>query len=153
MTKAHLTERNRSWLRTLSPEIKFEADALRFLLVHGSPRRINEYLYEDKPDVTFARIVAAAEADVIVCGHTHRPYDKTVGETHSSTPVPPGSRRTATHGHAGRSWRRVTRVWRSPSAGWHTTSDAPRRPSSRATCLMSSPPSYSRPEATAALRA
>ena len=72
---------NKAWLRTLAPEIRFEADGQRFLLVHGSPRRINEYLYEDKPDATFARIAAGANADVIVCGHTHRPYDKTVAGT------------------------------------------------------------------------
>ena len=80
-TKAHTSEANKAWLRTLAPEIRFEADGLRFLLVHGSPRRMNEYLYEDKPDATFARIAAAANADVIVCGHTHRPYDKTVEGT------------------------------------------------------------------------
>jgi putative phosphoesterase len=77
-TKEHTTAANKAWLRTLAPEIRFEADAKRYLLVHGSPRRINEYLYEDKPDATFARIAAGANADVIVCGHTHRPYDKTV---------------------------------------------------------------------------
>jgi putative phosphoesterase len=77
-TKAHTSEANKAWLRTLAPQIRFEADGHRFLLVHGSPRRINEYLYEDKPDQTFARIAAGANADVIVCGHTHRPYDKTV---------------------------------------------------------------------------
>jgi diadenosine tetraphosphatase ApaH/serine/threonine PP2A family protein phosphatase len=42
---------------------------------------MNEYLYEDKPDATFARIAAGADADVILCGHTHRPYDKTVAAT------------------------------------------------------------------------
>jgi len=79
-TKAHTSDENKAWLRTLHPEIRFEADSRRYLLVHGSPRRINEYLYEDKPDETFARIAAGADADVIVCGHTHRPYDKTVGQ-------------------------------------------------------------------------
>jgi putative phosphoesterase len=79
-TKAHTTDANKAWLRSLVPDIRFEADGHRFLLVHGSPRRINEYLYEDKPDATFARIAAGANADIIVCGHTHRPYDKTVGE-------------------------------------------------------------------------
>ena len=79
-TKAHTSDENKAWLRTLHPEIRFEADGRRYLLVHGSPRRINEYLYEDKPDETFARIAAGADADVIVCGHTHRPYDKTVGQ-------------------------------------------------------------------------
>jgi putative phosphoesterase len=77
-TKAHTSAENKEWLATLAAEIRFEADGHRFLLVHGSPRRINEYLYEDKPDSTFERIAAAADADVIVCGHTHRPYDKTV---------------------------------------------------------------------------
>jgi putative phosphoesterase len=78
-TKAHTTDRNKGYLRSLASEIRFEADGRRYLLVHGSPRRINEYLYEDKPDATFARVAAGADADVIVCGHTHRPYDRTVG--------------------------------------------------------------------------
>jgi len=80
-TKAHTSDLNTAWLRTLHPEIRLEADGKRYLLVHGSPRRINEYLYEDKPDETFARIAAGAGADVIVCGHTHKPYDKTVAGT------------------------------------------------------------------------
>jgi len=80
-TKAHTSTSNRAWLRTLAPQIRFEADGKRYLLVHGSPRKINEYLYEDKPDATFARIAAMAKADVIVCGHTHKAYDKTVAGT------------------------------------------------------------------------
>ena len=78
LDQAHTTEANKAWLRTLAPQIRFEADGRRYLLVHGSPRRINEYLYEDKPDDTFARIGAGSDAEVIVCGHTHRAYDKTV---------------------------------------------------------------------------
>lgn len=78
-TKAHTSDANKAWLRSLPREIRFEADGKRYLLVHGSPRRINEYLYGDKPDATFARIAGGADADVIVCGHTHRPYDKRVG--------------------------------------------------------------------------
>jgi putative phosphoesterase len=78
-TKAHTSDANKAWLRSLPREIRLEADGQRYLLVHGSPRRINEYLFEDKPDATFARIAEGANADVIVCGHTHRPYDKDVG--------------------------------------------------------------------------
>jgi putative phosphoesterase len=80
-TKANTSDANKAWLRSLARDVRFEADDLRFLLVHGSPRRINEYLYEDKPDGTFARVAAGADADVIVCGHTHRPYEKTVAGT------------------------------------------------------------------------
>ena len=80
-TKANTSDTNKVWLRAFAPQIRFEADGIRFLLVHGSPRKINEYLYEDKPDSTFARIAAGADADVIVFGHTHRPYEKTVAGT------------------------------------------------------------------------
>jgi len=73
--------REQAWLRSLAPEIRFEADGHRFLLGPRQSERINEYLYEDKPDQTFARIAAGTHADVIVCGHTHRPYDKTVAGT------------------------------------------------------------------------
>ena len=79
-TKAHTSDENKAWLRTLHPEIRFEADGKRYLLVHGSPRRINEYLYETKPDETFARIAAGADADIFRCGNTRRPYYKAVGQ-------------------------------------------------------------------------
>lgn len=77
-TKEHTSEANKAYLRSLAPQIRFQQDGKRFLLVHGSPRKINEYLFEDKPDSTFERIAAQAEADVIVCGHTHRAYVKDV---------------------------------------------------------------------------
>lgn len=80
-TKAHTSDANKTYLRSLNPQIRFEQDGRRFLLVHGSPRKINEYLFEDKPDATFERIAAGADADVIVCGHTHKPYTKQVGDT------------------------------------------------------------------------
>lgn len=78
-TKAHVSEEHKAFLRSLKREIRFEADGKRFLLVHGSPRRINEYLFEDRPLSSFVRLAATTEADVIVFGHTHKPYMKTAG--------------------------------------------------------------------------
>jgi diadenosine tetraphosphatase ApaH/serine/threonine PP2A family protein phosphatase len=49
--------------------------------VHGSPRKINEYLYQDRPAATFERLAALAGTDLVVFGHTHRPYHKRVGKT------------------------------------------------------------------------
>ena len=43
-------------------------------LVHGSPRKVNEYLFEDKPARTFERIAAGEDCDVLVFGHTHKPW-------------------------------------------------------------------------------
>lgn len=79
-TKAHVTSENKAFLRTLLPELRIAADGRRLLLVHGSPRKMNEYLFEDRPLSSFQRIADASNADVIVFGHTHRPYTKRVGD-------------------------------------------------------------------------
>jgi len=77
-TKARVTAENKAFLRTLHAEIRFEVDGRRILLVHGSPRKMNEYLFEDRPLSSFQRLAASSLADVIVFGHTHKPYVKTV---------------------------------------------------------------------------
>jgi len=77
-TRHHTTTDNKAFLRSLVPEIRREAGGQRLLLVHGSPRRMNEYLFEDRPLSSFQRLAAASNADVIVFGHTHRPYTKLV---------------------------------------------------------------------------
>jgi putative phosphoesterase len=77
-TKAETTAGNKAFLRTLVPEIRFIADGRRVLLVHGSPRKMNEYLFEDRALSSFQRHAANSNADVIVCGHTHMPYTKLV---------------------------------------------------------------------------
>jgi len=79
-TKAHVTPANKAFLRTLLPELRIEAAGTRLLLVHGSPRKMNEYLFEDRPLSSFQRIADASNADLIVFGHTHRPYMKQVGD-------------------------------------------------------------------------
>lgn len=79
-TKTHVTRENKEFLRALPREIRFEAEGKRFLLVHGSPRRINEYLFEDRAISTFERLARSVEADVVVFGHTHKPFTKGIGE-------------------------------------------------------------------------
>jgi putative phosphoesterase len=78
-TKAHTTGENKAFVRTLVPQIRFEADGKRVLLVHGSPRKMNEYLFEDRALSSFQRLALTSEADIIVFGHTHVPYTKDVG--------------------------------------------------------------------------
>jgi putative phosphoesterase len=75
-TNKMITEGNRDYLRTLERQIELELGDLRILLVHGSPRRINEYLHEDRPDSSFERLLDSVDIDVLVCGHTHLPYHK-----------------------------------------------------------------------------
>jgi diadenosine tetraphosphatase ApaH/serine/threonine PP2A family protein phosphatase len=75
-SNAHTTDDNKAFLRALPAQIPLRLGDLDVLLVHGSPRRINEYLYEDRPDDYFERIMDMTDADVLVCGHTHLPYHK-----------------------------------------------------------------------------
>lgn len=46
------------------------------LLVHGSPRKINEYLFEDREEKSMLRIMEQANADILCFGHTHKPYHR-----------------------------------------------------------------------------
>lgn len=75
-TNKHTTEENKAYLRSLVRQIPLTLGTVRVMLVHGSPRRINEYLFEDRPDSSFERLLDMVEADVLVCGHTHIPYHK-----------------------------------------------------------------------------
>ncbi|MBE2266885.1 MAG: metallophosphoesterase family protein [Anaerolinea sp.] len=75
-SNAHTSDENKTFLRDLPAHIPLQIGDLKVLLVHGSPRKVNEYLFEDRPDDTFERIMDVAQADVLVCGHTHLPYHK-----------------------------------------------------------------------------
>jgi putative phosphoesterase len=77
-TKNTVTPERKAFLQSLVGEIRFDADGKRFRLVHGSPRRMNEYLFEDRPISSFQRLAATSEADVLIFGHTHKPYTKRV---------------------------------------------------------------------------
>ena len=77
-SNAHTTPENKAYLRGLAAHIPVQVGDYKVLLVHGSPRKINEYLYEDRPDAGLERIMDGIDAEVLVCGHTHLPYHKTL---------------------------------------------------------------------------
>ncbi len=103
-TNQVVTEDTRRFLRTLPQHARLTLRAPRrtkthpfdVLMVHGSPRRINEYLFEDRPDRSMLRMMDAASADVMFFGHTHKPYHKVLsydvnGETRQRHAVNIGS--------------------------------------------------------------
>ena len=75
-TKKETTDDNKEYLRSLPEKIRFNTDKYRGLIVHGSPYRLNEYLYEDIEEDFFLKMLDEFETDILVCGHTHRPYFK-----------------------------------------------------------------------------
>jgi putative phosphoesterase len=78
-TLAHTNELSKEFMRGLPFDLRFELGDRRVRLVHGSPRKVNEYLFEEKPARTFERIAAGADCDVLVFGHTHRPWVREYG--------------------------------------------------------------------------
>lgn len=80
LTNDLVNDKNRKYLRTLPAHIKLEFqlndDQLNVLFAHGSPRRINEYLFEDRAEKSMLRIMEQADADVMCFGHTHKPYHR-----------------------------------------------------------------------------
>lgn len=79
-TNMTVTDKNREYLRTLPAELKLKAEELEILVVHGSPRKINEYLFEGSEAVD--EVTGDLEEDVIICGHTHKPYFKMINGKH-----------------------------------------------------------------------
>jgi predicted phosphodiesterase len=79
-TNSIVKDDERSYLRTLPAHIRVEFqlnnDKLNLLLVHGSPRKINEYLFEDRDEKSMMRIMEGADADIMCFGHTHKPYHR-----------------------------------------------------------------------------
>lgn len=84
-TNSIVKDEERKYLRTLPAHIRVEFqlnnDKLNLLLVHGSPRKINEYLFEDREDKSLLRIMQDAGADIMCFGHTHKPYHKILPAT------------------------------------------------------------------------
>lgn len=79
-TNSLVKEEERQYLRGLPAHIKLEFqlnnEKLNLLLVHGSPRKINEYLFEDRDEKSMLRIMDNADADIMCFGHTHKPYHR-----------------------------------------------------------------------------
>jgi putative phosphoesterase len=81
-TKDHTADAHKAWLRSLPYRLHREIEGHQVALVHGSPASLTEYLFAHKDDTVFEQHLAAAGADVLICGHTHKPYHKVVGSRH-----------------------------------------------------------------------
>jgi len=78
-TLVNTNRRSKRFMGALPFDLHVELAGKRVRLVHGSPRKVNEYLFEEKPARTFERIAAGAECDVLVFGHTHKPWVREYG--------------------------------------------------------------------------
>ncbi len=94
----------RQYLRELPKHIRVELEMqegapISLLLVHGSPRKINEYLFEDREEKSLQRILESANADILCFGHTHKPYHRVLN---SGTDAEPHFRHAVNIGSVGK---------------------------------------------------
>jgi predicted phosphodiesterase len=70
-TFANTSPANRAWMRELPAQRRLQLGRYRVLLCHGSPRKMNEFLWESTtPNHFLEHLAAAHEADVILATHT-----------------------------------------------------------------------------------
>ena len=70
-TNARVTPGTREWLRSLPAQARLTIEGRRVLLCHGSPRRVNEFLWDSACSDAFLEwLCDEYEADVIACTHT-----------------------------------------------------------------------------------
>jgi putative phosphoesterase len=78
-TLAHTEAHSKRFMLGLPFDLHFDVGAATVHLVHGSPRKVNEYLFEDKPASLYERLAAAEPEPVLIFGHTHKPWVHSYG--------------------------------------------------------------------------
>lgn len=79
-TQKNTSIANKEYLKNLPGKIALDIEGKHVLLVHGSPRKNNEYLHENSQELR--DITAQYKFDLLVCGHTHIPYYKVLSGKH-----------------------------------------------------------------------
>jgi putative phosphoesterase len=75
-TKQHASQKTKDILRRLPVNISFVAYGHEVLLFHATPLKNNLYWVEDRPKKFFREMAAKTDADILIYGHTHKPYRK-----------------------------------------------------------------------------
>lgn len=74
-----LSKPSRKFLEALPEQVRLEVAGRRVLLCHGSPADPGEHLWPDTPEARLRELADLADADVVVCGHSHQAFVREVG--------------------------------------------------------------------------
>ncbi|MEW5694140.1 MAG: YfcE family phosphodiesterase [Candidatus Hydrogenedentota bacterium] len=77
-TYNNLTKSSKEYLASLPREIRLVIEGKKILLVHGTPYSIEEHLYPHTKEKRLKEIAASANADIIICGHSHNHFIRPV---------------------------------------------------------------------------
>ena len=78
--RARLSEEQVAFLFGLPPTLTLDVDGVgRVLFCHATPQNDEDVFTQITPAERIAEWFAGVEADVVVCGHTHMQFDRTIG--------------------------------------------------------------------------
>ncbi|MCG1035508.1 metallophosphoesterase family protein [Polaribacter sargassicola] len=84
LTRSMVTDENRAYLinlpRHLTLSFVNNNTPFNLLLTHGSVKAINDYMVVDYPEDEVLSMMQSKEADVLLCGHTHKPFHRVIKE-------------------------------------------------------------------------
>lgn len=70
-TNENTSSENKAWMRDLPRQLRLEVEGHKLLLCHGSPRKMNEFIWNTtSPDQFLGYLLQDAEADVVCATHT-----------------------------------------------------------------------------------
>lgn len=70
-----LTPDSRAFLEALPSSLRLSIDGVNIAVYHGSPRApLKEYVMPDEARLKAVQIIAEAGSDLLILGHTHKPY-------------------------------------------------------------------------------
>jgi predicted phosphodiesterase len=80
-TQRNTSPEHQPWLRALPPDIRETWAGHRVRMAHGSPRKVNEFLWEStSSDAFLRRLLDQHEADVLFVTHTGIPWIRALGD-------------------------------------------------------------------------
>jgi putative phosphoesterase len=77
-TKSHVSLKSKDYMKNLPTDIAFDVGSRKVQLFHATPRKNNLYWYEDRSEKFFREMAEKVEADIMIYGHTHKPYWKDI---------------------------------------------------------------------------
>jgi putative phosphoesterase len=77
-TKGHVSPKSKAYMKKLPTEITFTVEGKRVWLFHATPGKNNLYWHEARPEKFFLEMAQKVDADIMIYGHTHKPYRKDI---------------------------------------------------------------------------
>jgi putative phosphoesterase len=78
-TKKHSSGRSKEYMKNLPLALLFSCGSRKVVIFHATPQKNNLYWFEERSDKFFMEMAEKIEADIMIYGHTHKPYRKNIG--------------------------------------------------------------------------